>query len=412
MNKINMKIFLQFEEARKYVHELNLKNSKEWIAYYKSERRPKNIPSNPRTVYKNNWISINDWLGNNPTKGQRQYNINDDYFKTWSHNMAYTLGFWWADGSIHINKGSFSFVLCQKDRLILDLILEDMECNPRPIRPFNNAYICRVASKTIVTDLISLGGSERKSLTTNFPKIPNEYLSDFIRGFFDGDGCIYFDDTLQKYKCKFTCGSKNFIYQLHDVLIKNIPDLGGSIETVNPLKIYPSSLKEGHIVPKNECYNLVFTASDTLKILNYIYQLPCKLKLERKHNLFIKSKITNTMVIKHYSYEEIKNLVKNKNIKSIEYLMQYRIDNNDYRIPCNMHFYRLQYKGADKFFDRFITYENAKKYVSELGLKGVREWMEWAKTTNRPPYINSNPQKYYKNNGWTSWADFLGNKKV
>jgi len=30
----------------------------------------------------------------------RKYKVNDDFFKIWSHNMAYILGFWFSDGCI------------------------------------------------------------------------------------------------------------------------------------------------------------------------------------------------------------------------------------------------------------------------------------------------------------------------
>jgi len=40
-------------------------------------------------------------------------------------------------------------------------------------------------------DLLKLGLTPRKSLTIEFPKnVPNQYLSHFIRGYFDGDGCV------------------------------------------------------------------------------------------------------------------------------------------------------------------------------------------------------------------------------
>ena len=38
---------------------------------------------------------------------------------------------------------------------------------------------------------INLGGKEKKSLDCHFPKVPNEYLRDFIRGYFDGDGSVW-----------------------------------------------------------------------------------------------------------------------------------------------------------------------------------------------------------------------------
>lgn len=44
----------------------------------------------------------------------RKYRINQDYFKTWSHNMAYILGLWYADGCIYGGK-MFDITLHKKD---------------------------------------------------------------------------------------------------------------------------------------------------------------------------------------------------------------------------------------------------------------------------------------------------------
>lgn len=52
---------LPFEEARTFVRKIGLK--KNWRDYAKSGSRPANIPSNPWTFYKKEWISMQDWLG-------------------------------------------------------------------------------------------------------------------------------------------------------------------------------------------------------------------------------------------------------------------------------------------------------------------------------------------------------------
>ena len=55
--------FLPFEKAREFVHSLNLKSQKEWNKYYKSDKKPDNIPTNPTRTYKNDWTNWGDWLG-------------------------------------------------------------------------------------------------------------------------------------------------------------------------------------------------------------------------------------------------------------------------------------------------------------------------------------------------------------
>ncbi len=53
-----------FEEARDFVHSLNLKSQTEWRTWVKSSKRPDDIPARPSSVYKNaGWVSWGDWLG-------------------------------------------------------------------------------------------------------------------------------------------------------------------------------------------------------------------------------------------------------------------------------------------------------------------------------------------------------------
>ena len=60
--------YLSFNEARKFVWDLNLNNEKEWREFLKSDKRPWNLTTNPSSLYKEKgWLSFGDWLGN--TKG-------------------------------------------------------------------------------------------------------------------------------------------------------------------------------------------------------------------------------------------------------------------------------------------------------------------------------------------------------
>ena len=57
------KQFRDFESAREFVRKLNLKGQKEWVEYCASGNKPADIPSNPNTTYKKEWIRTGDWLG-------------------------------------------------------------------------------------------------------------------------------------------------------------------------------------------------------------------------------------------------------------------------------------------------------------------------------------------------------------
>ena len=65
--------FLQFEDARVFVHSLQLKNEKEWRVWSKSSERPKNIPATPSISYKDKgWKGFGDWLGTGRVANQNR----------------------------------------------------------------------------------------------------------------------------------------------------------------------------------------------------------------------------------------------------------------------------------------------------------------------------------------------------
>lgn len=120
--------------------------------------------------------------------------INHNYFKTWTHNMAYVLGIWYADGCIFTNKGRgyyFSIKLNKKDKYLLQLILDDLNSLHNIYENNDGSVHITISSKTIYQDLIALGGKENKSLSIILPNVPDEYMYDFIRGYFDGDGSLH-----------------------------------------------------------------------------------------------------------------------------------------------------------------------------------------------------------------------------
>ena len=69
--------WMPFEKARKYIHNLKLNSTSEWKIYCHSKKKPKNIPNNPRSVYKSaGFISMADFLGNENIQTQQKKFIN------------------------------------------------------------------------------------------------------------------------------------------------------------------------------------------------------------------------------------------------------------------------------------------------------------------------------------------------
>ena len=60
--------FRSFEDARKFAHKLGLKSQVDWKKWSKSNKRPKDIPSLPSSIYKDSgWVSWGDFLGTGNT---------------------------------------------------------------------------------------------------------------------------------------------------------------------------------------------------------------------------------------------------------------------------------------------------------------------------------------------------------
>jgi hypothetical protein len=65
-----------------------------------------------------------------------------------------------------------------------------------------------------------------------------------------------------------------------------------------------------------------------------------------------------------------------------------------------------------KEIKNFRDFESAREFVRKLGLKNYQEWREYAQTNNKPKDIPSAPNTVYKNKGWISSGDWLGNGVV
>lgn len=253
-------------EDRKFLlSESNSKTLPEWIEYFGNKYTKNQIYS---MCYNNN-KSIKKITKEEKSRIQsqnsRKYNINEHFFKEWSEEMAYVFGFWCADGCIY-NSKMFDITIHKRDKYILKRIAEllDYEGNTTD---YVDKQTCRInfSCITIYEDLVALGGSERKGLTLEFPQVPREYVSHFIRGYFDGDGCIMKLKN-NRVNSAFTCGSKKFLMSLHEVLKEEAGIIGGSYD--------------------DSCCSLKFGKKDTRLLGEYMYKNDKTLFLKRKKEKF------------------------------------------------------------------------------------------------------------------------------
>ncbi len=193
--------------------------------------------------------------------------LNHDFFKKWSSEMAYVLGFFAADGSMLCNNRGAHFIeFTITDRVILEAIRNAVGSTHKITRRERNKgvwktqYRLQIGSKQWYADLLRLGFTQNKSNTLKFPKIAKRYFGSFVRGYFDGDGCVYFKKHRVKHRITkiwvfitlFTCGSYSFLEDLHARLLK-------------------SGIKGGHISRKKSGYDMGFSRYDSLALYRLMY---------------------------------------------------------------------------------------------------------------------------------------------
>ncbi len=121
-----------------------------------------------------------------------KHKVNDKFFDKWSADMAYVLGYFFGDGCIYKNKGgSKRVIFCghQDDEEFLKKLASIIGCSAL-VSQSKRSKCCRFefVSARMFDRLYSLG--KRKRLVC--PKVPREFIRDFVRGYIDSDGCVGF----------------------------------------------------------------------------------------------------------------------------------------------------------------------------------------------------------------------------
>jgi intein-encoded DNA endonuclease-like protein len=162
-------------------------------------------------------------------KRHRKYLINENYFESIdTQNKAYWLGFLMADG---YNSGKYIRIDI-KDEGHLDKFRNEVYINnDMPVRTKVNdsglIYYLTIQDSKFVSDCEKHGIVKNKSFITKYPNIHSEYDRDFIRGLFDGDGCLTYSMRGNYRKYTFSIvGSKDLMNEVKKKLSKLEVNIG------------------------------------------------------------------------------------------------------------------------------------------------------------------------------------------
>lgn len=216
------------------------------------------------------------------------YNIDEHVFDVIdSEEKAYWLGFLMADGYNHVSKSAICLRLNAIDTEILEKFRTFLKSDA-PIYSFrrktlvsgseNDYKEVRVNSVHLSDTLTRLGCVQGKTYTLEFPDyIPDGLMNHFIRGYFDGDGCISITKRTNRKSpdsmvYQFTVvGRKEFLEKLQSKLVVN----AGVVQ--NPLKVKGNNFAQ---TIHYGGFNVV------LRILNYLYK-DATIYLKRKHDKYL-----------------------------------------------------------------------------------------------------------------------------
>lgn len=199
-----------------------------------------------------------------------KYHVNEAFFDNWTQEVAYVLGYFYADGSMEdasYLRGKYIRVSSVEKYSIVRIKkwLDSEHTIVKQKSAWKNGrtkYLLRIGSHKLYDKLTSLGLYPNKSLAIQFPNIPKAYLHHFIRGYLDGDGCVYFYRTqgkrnklvTKKLSVIFTSGSSIFLERLNAILKKRI------------------NVKQKKIYRGQRAFQLRYGTFDSIKIFAFLYQ--------------------------------------------------------------------------------------------------------------------------------------------
>lgn len=201
-----------------------------------------------------------------------------------TEEKAYWLGFVVADGNIDKDKHVLTIGLKGDDEGHLKKFSDIFSYSLKKykLKKYENIkkdrvmVSCRISNTYLCSQLVNKGILPRKTYIngcTVWKHVPKELYSHFIRGVFDGDGCVSFS---KHNNCKTSCMTVNFLAD--KILIEEIQE--ELIETlgINRVKI------------RHDKYNSSFGNSsnrDVRAIYDYLYE-DASIYLERKKDIFNK----------------------------------------------------------------------------------------------------------------------------
>jgi len=207
----------------------------------------------------------------------KKYNVDESYFENIdSEEKAYWLGFLFADGCVKKNAGSYTVALqlAEKDRGTVEKFKKSIKSEHPIVKYYDkrvdkNYYGIYITNFRFATNLMQSGCLPRKTFDAIFPfdKMEESLIRHFVRGYFDGDGCV--TSSSNKYPIANLCLSKKSGEQLQQYVLENF-----SITS--------------YLGMSRSIHSLNFSTQQALAFLRWIYN-DSNIYMERKYKRFLRA---------------------------------------------------------------------------------------------------------------------------
>lgn len=156
-------------------------------------------------------------------ENHKNYTVNHNFFKIWSEESAWILGFWISDGCVHkASKNTYRIMFSQNNIQTLESVKNILQSD-HYISKSKNTYNFSFCSNEMYSDILKIfnvDSLERKSLLIKWPKtLPEQYEKAFCRGLIDGDGSI--TKSRGKPVIHFCSGSEQFVISFIEIIDKH-----------------------------------------------------------------------------------------------------------------------------------------------------------------------------------------------
>ncbi|TSC94171.1 MAG: hypothetical protein CEN87_624 [Parcubacteria group bacterium Licking1014_1] len=210
-------------------------------------------------------------------KFKKKYFCNDNFFKTLIPSSTYWLGFVTADGCLYCGKNKskkFQIALKESDVGHLRYFKKALNSNVKIyFIKSNRSAGFSLSSSVIFDSLVSLGVLPNKSFSMGTVSVPNNLMSHFIRGVFDGDGSLS-GERITHLQIAIV-GHTPLLRQIQNIFIKKC-----GVKKVN---LYPASYANGCTISR-----LQYTGSQIFRILGFLYKNSTEeTRLKRKYEKYL-----------------------------------------------------------------------------------------------------------------------------